>query len=282
MIKKIHQCLEKLEIPDGCLQCRWDPIDFFILHSHDFWEIPIQIKGATQHKLNGKTFSLIPQSCLLISPKHLHQIMPCDTSFYALNTVISDSFMKACCEKFSSTLYKELLNVPLKTLYLSNGQFSVIKDFQTKLQILPANSPQRKIIQQMLLSYFIELFYNNNFININKCPQVIKDFIHLASLPENINIKPSQISELTNYSYSYFSILFKNATGQTLNKFLTDTKMKYAYTQLGKSSDVSMLDLSLSLGYSSLSHFIHLFKNYYGAPPSFFRKIHTTTNQTEK
>ena len=164
MKKKIRQCLEKLEVFDGCLQCRWDPVDFFDLHSHDFWEIPIQIKGTPQHKLNEKEFSLIPQSCLLISPKHLHQILPCDTNFYAFNTVISDSFMKECCQKFSPTLYDELLNAPSKILYLSNGQFSVIKDFQAKLQILPPNSPQKRIIQQMLLCYFIELFYNNNFM----------------------------------------------------------------------------------------------------------------------
>lgn len=281
MKRNIHQCLQKIEVTDGRLHCRWDPVDFFIVHSHDFWEIPIQLIGTPEHELNGKIFSLSPQSCLLISPRHIHHIHPCDTKYRALNIVIADSFMQSCCDNFSPTLYDQLLTHPLKILHLTNGQFSVVKDFQLKLQLLSDASPQKIIIQKLLLSYLIELFYNNYFINNEDFPPVIKEFIHTVSLPEYINLKPSQVETITHYSYSYFSVLFKKATNQTLNEFLTDTKMNFAYMQLTKNNDISILDLATMLGYS-LSHFCHLFKEYYGVVPTFFRKNKAQEQKSEK
>lgn len=270
MNNKIHQCLEKIEITDGRLLCRWNQVDFFIRHSHDFWEIPIQIYGTPTHNLNGEMHSIPPQACILITPRHIHQIQPCDTSYKALNIVIADSFMKSCCDNFSPTLYNDFLEAPVKLLHLSNGQFSTIKDFQLKLLLLSENSPQKITIQKMLLSYMIELFYNNNFINTVDFPPVIKDFIHMASLPEYIDLKPSQVQTLTHYSYSRFSALFKQTTNQTLNEFLTETKMNFAYTQLIRNSNISIIELSAQLGYS-LSHFCHVFKKYYGVSPSTLR-----------
>ena len=269
----IYHCLEKIEIKDKRMQCRIDPVDFFYLHSHDFWEIPIQLNGNPQHTLNGESFSLLPQTCILISAADLHQIHPCNTSYTALNLVISDTFMKACCDYFSPNLYESFLKSKPKVLYLSNGQFAVIKDFTTKLQSLSNNS-EREPLQKMLLSYMLELFYNDNFINTNSFPKIIKDFIYFATLPENIDLKASKIPEITNYSYSYFSAIFKETTGQTINSFLTNIKMNYAYTQITK-SNIPLLELSSLLGYQSLSHFITIFKKHYGVSPSRLRPTKT-------
>ena len=164
MVKNIYHCLEKKEIVDGRLHCRWEQTNFFVLHSHDFWEMTIGIHGNSQHDINETSVILKPQSAVLITPKHLHKIQPCPKENNHLNIVISDSFMKSCCDHFSPTLYDEFLQMPVIPLYLSNGQFSVIKDFQAKMQILPITDPKKEVIQRMLLSYLIELVYNNNFI----------------------------------------------------------------------------------------------------------------------
>ena len=57
--------------------------------------------------------------------------------------------------------------------------------------------------------------------------------------------------------------------------------MNYAYVQITKSK-IPLIDLAGILGYDSLSHFITLFKKYYGASPSHFRKNNITQPTLQK
>ncbi len=69
---------------------------------------------------------------------------------------------------------------------------------------------------------------------------------------------------------SYFSRLFVKETGVNVNQFINAAKIKTAENIL-RYSDFSILDISISLGYSSQSAFTGVFKKITGMSPKAYR-----------
>lgn len=75
---------------------------------------------------------------------------------------------------------------------------------------------------------------------------------------------------------SYLSKLFARETGVSIKKFITDAKLTTAENML-RYSDFSFLDISLSLGFSSQSAFISVFRKAKGITPKQYREQHYMT-----
>ena len=65
--------------------------------------------------------------------------------------------------------------------------------------------------------------------------------------------------------------MFKSHTGKTLKNYHNELKINYAM-ELLKNKKMSILKISTTLGYNSLSHFIKLFKSYTSLTPNEYRK----------
>jgi AraC family transcriptional regulator len=60
---------------------------------------------------------------------------------------------------------------------------------------------------------------------------------------------------------------FRRATGQTLTSYRHALRMQIAVERL-RESDTDLTELALELGYSSHSHFTHMFRRHLGVTPS--------------
>ena len=92
----------------------------------------------------------------------------------------------------------------------------------------------------------------------------------------NLN-KPLTVKELAEYTDlnpEYFSRLFVSETGKRVGDFITDVKMKTARNMLAHSA-YSILDISMSLGYSSQSAFSTVFKKYCKVTPKKYRDMNS-------
>ncbi|PWM02727.1 MAG: hypothetical protein DBY05_01515 [Clostridiales bacterium] len=72
-------------------------------------------------------------------------------------------------------------------------------------------------------------------------------------------------------SYEHVCRLHKKITGKTIVEHLTETRMAYA-THLLATTDMSILEIAMEIGYNSLSHFNHLFKKYYNISPNEYKQ----------
>ncbi len=70
---------------------------------------------------------------------------------------------------------------------------------------------------------------------------------------------------------SYFSRLFSLETGETVKQYINKVKIHTA-TQMLKDLDLTISDISLSLGYSSQSAFTAVFRKHTGLTPGQYRK----------
>jgi AraC-like DNA-binding protein len=102
------------------------------------------------------------------------------------------------------------------------------------------------------------------------------DYI-LDNLQRQITV--SELAAREGLSTGYFSRLFVEEIGINVNQFINDSKIKAAQNML-RYSDFSILDISISLGFSSQSAFSSVFKKMTGMTPKIYRDRFYTINMT--
>lgn len=103
-------------------------------------------------------------------------------------------------------------------------------------------------------------------IHIRKCIDYIYDHLH-----EKLTVK--SVAEYLNINESYLSKLFVKETGRGFREFIIDAKISASKNMLIY-SEFSQLDISLSLGFSSQSAFINVFRKATGQTPAKFREMY--------
>ena len=132
-----------------------------------------------------------------------------------------------------------------------------------------------KLLQELQLDFTkrMQEIRKQNVISlhIRKCIDYIYE--HLGD-----NLTVNSLSEYCGLNPSYMSRLFYSETGIYLKKFVLNAKIDTAQNLL-KYSDLSYLDISVSLGFSSQSSFIYAFRKISGTTPKKFREQYYVTNQ---
>jgi len=116
---------------------------------------------------------------------------------------------------------------------------------------------------------------NTVSIHIRRSIDYIYDNLHRP-------ITLTELAEKEGLSVSYYSRLFVKETGVNLNQFINDAKIRTAQNML-RFSDFPILDISISLGFSSQSAFTSTFKKITGMTPKAYRDMYYKKNmgQTE-
>ena len=97
----------------------------------------------------------------------------------------------------------------------------------------------------------------------------------LEYLSGHIEENPSvaKLSERCNISQVYFRRQFKASVGKTPMEYRNLLRLNRARSYL-EYGDISVQEISDTLGYATVSHFIQAFKKQYGCPPLQYRKLH--------
>lgn len=108
-----------------------------------------------------------------------------------------------------------------------------------------------------------------NIRNAESSPQIklAKKYIH-----ENIynQFYEDEIADFAGLTPSYLSTLFKKETGETIKNYILREKVEESKSLL-RFSDKAYIDISISLNFSSHSHFIATFKKFVNMTPKEYR-----------
>ncbi|MFW5981084.1 MAG: helix-turn-helix domain-containing protein [bacterium] len=85
------------------------------------------------------------------------------------------------------------------------------------------------------------------------------------------DISDADLAELAGFSNSHFRVLFKEATGQTLARYIRRRKLSHAALKLTHSDD-NIIDIALSTGFNSHDSFTRAFRREFKLTPVEFRK----------
>lgn len=247
----------------------WSNTPFPYPHTHKHWELLLVIKGNVLHEINGLKHQATKGYACIIRPQDIH-------SFHfssQKNEIISFGFSNKIADKFFALypIEQELLNSqkPLSFL-LQDATLDAIcskalaaqfydKDIYEKYTIL--------IINRLLLAY------NEQKLNtIEAYPEWLNSFLLILKNPKHLRTPLTKlVQEFTPYSYSRFSVLFKEYTGQTAVSYMQELKLTRA-KELLRSTNYTVSEIIVDLNYESLPNFIETFKRFTGLTPTEFRK----------
>ncbi|REK74183.1 response regulator transcription factor [Paenibacillus paeoniae] len=178
---------------------------------------------------------------------------------------IADSFLKfIACHRFPPIavkhfLIKLMLDVQMKLKF--GHQYSNVKAQQHLEQMDHVSQ-----LDAWMIHFLIESVSLMEQISMRSKKVEIIDAQKYILLNMDQKITLGEVAERLYLNSSYFSRLFKKETGENFIEYVNRVKMERAKELLSK-SDMTVEEISQSLGYDNKGYFVKLFKDHYGVPP---------------
>lgn len=249
----------------------------FEYHYHDFHKILIFFQGNVSYVIEGKQYDLKPLDIILVRAGEIHRPVIHDTSVYERIIIyISPSFFEEC-RQAGNDLYQ---------------CFASGERHQTGLIRLasPSVSPLPQICQELTLSFrdqnfaaglyqkvkFMEFLIQLNrtvledplsythAMTSNPVVQNILKYINDHLTEETLSI--DTIAQAAFLNRSYLMHLFKEETGYTVGKYISEKRMFLARSYILKGIPVT--EACYRSGFKNYTAFYYAYKNKYGSAPT--------------
>lgn len=258
------------------------------MHYHsDIIEMHCMIKGKryTQIEKDGEITRHIStgNQAFLTFPFELHSNgnqpqAPCE--FFAFQIITADPFnILGLNREYSYQLYNQLIKLNHRHLNLGITHLS---NLRSAFNFFGEMTRESTMIGVQFLTCFL---FNLQFLTPVTETQVtqIDERIKKAVLYLRDNIGESlqliDLADVSGYSLSRFKVKFKEVLGITPAEYITLQKLEIAKKQLVE-TNISIIDLSYSLGFSSSNYFSSVFKKYHACTPQNYRKRYGIPNIT--
>ncbi len=180
-------------------------------------------------------------------------------------------FNEDSLEKIKHNLYSinaKLESDLLKTSIPGSHVYILYNKIETEIRNENNIATLKKYPYKILKSY-CTLSSNHNLQNYSFTIRNAIEYIHLNL---NAELSLSIISGELNKNSSFLSNQFKKETGKTITKYIQESRIERAM-QLLISTELSIQEISETVGIHDLSWFSKLFKNIVGVSPSQYRAI---------
>ena len=250
----------------------WTNSDFNALHNHNHWELFVIANGKITHSINGGIFTLSRGDAYLVRPRDVHCFKNPDSNYQQINFLIKSEFLRRFLSAYIEGLYEELLSEKSPLAFripenlLQSGIYKMLS-----LQTVQGNDVENHVFHtKLIFDSLLQSFFDQRYSYTEAYPQWFKNLLNELNKPNAYQLPTDEIVKLTPYSYSRLCYLFKKHTGKTLNEYMLGLKLLHAKEQL-RFTGLTTLEISGEIGFSSLSHFNHIFKKTFGMTPSEYR-----------
>lgn len=258
-----------------------DKFDFFLNHSSNnlnpikpykiyFYHLVLMLEGKCTYILDGKHYELKKNDALLIVPGTMRQRLG---EHDYLHIVILNFYAYEKDRPIKNQVFKNAVNQTIRKL-LEVYPYKAYKDLNQK-RTQTFESPKiynalHYVFECILLELYDSLKYPTNNQHIINSINYINDNI---TLPLTLN----DVSRTAHLSKEYTSRLFKKEMGMTVSEYINKQKLSMAKDMLAN-ANISLREISATLGYENYTYFTKLFKETYQISPQMMRrelKIHT-------
>ena len=242
-------------------------------HYHNEIELMMPKKGITDLAVEGENITAVKGNIYVINPNEVHAMYAnTDSYYYAM------VFPKELLELNKNNAVYLRLIAPLfegRLQLQRNINDSRSLELFTEIEALNAdvtiNSP-------LILSRLLELmwhFEKSGYIKSAGKDKVSPIHRAIDYMENHISEKLTlaQIAECAGMSPKYFCAYFKKHTLTTAVSYLNTLRIKKAQ-QLLKTTDYSVLEISLLCGFDNVSFFIKKFKEAVGQTPANYKKLY--------
>lgn len=139
---------------------------------------------------------------------------------------------------------------------------------------LVADQYTKHLLNNLLNVFFIKLVRAHSPVEFPASPKTDDRFRVVYYLINHFtDVTLEDVAREFNFSVGYCSRYIKSVTGYTFSQLKTKLIFEYVARRLVTTND-SITDLSIGMGYENPENFIRAFKKYYHMTPTEYRKMH--------
>ena len=254
-------------------------------HWHREIELLFIIKGSVLCRCNNTTFTASEGDLIVVNCNELHfcQNLTEDLQYYCIiadPNFLNGRFIDLCDSKYitpiieNKILFKNIIN---NDKDIKNCINSINNEFNTcELGFeLSIKASLYKLIVLLLRKYVSTILTDSEaqfrIKNIDCYNSVIKYIkTHYA---EELNL--DMLSNYAHLSKFHFCRMFKKMTGNTINHYINLIRVEES-EQLLLTTDLSISQIALSVGFNDTSYFSKVYKNFKSISPSEVRHVKKT------
>lgn len=250
----------------------------FEFHYHDFHKILIFLRGNVSYQIEGKEYQLKPQDIILVHAGEIHRPVIHDESVYERIIIyVSPAFFEAYHQKgydlnrcFLESRRKQsgLIRIPegqareltelFRALTLSfSGREDFAADLFQEIKFIELLIVLNRLILKDTICYM-------DAMTANPAVQDILKYINDHLSEEDLSI--DTIAQAAFLNRSYLMHLFKEETGYTVGKYITEKRLFQARSLLAAGLPVT--EACYRSGFKNYTAFYYAHKNKYGSAPS--------------
>ena len=245
-------------------------------HRHNYYEYFIITDGSIIHEINGKTFELKAGDMVFIRPDDYHRYrLNKETGCNVINISFRTLHFDAVCEYFNRhpVLLKMLESEEAPVVSLTTAKLNSLKKQHSKLNLAGSKDNLTVILKSLLVEVFSYFILEYEAFRNNSADRYLESVLSQMNTPENIYEGLPALIRLSGFSHGHLCRIMKQKYNITPIRYITNLRLEYAANLLA-TTNYDILAISINIGISSLSHFITIFKEKYGMPPSKYRTQH--------
>lgn len=267
-----------------------DPI--INIHWHNEIEMVIVEDGECDCMINLENYTAKKGNIILIKPLVLHSLttpkgktMDWNTIIFDLN-ILKSAITDGCLIKYLAPILNNEHELPKIINSSSLGYSEILNCLKSLIKIYSNKEEAFELELKANLFHLFFLFYKYNLVTKNSSKKEISteteekiknilNYIHTHYF-ENISIE--DLSQISSFSEYHFMKFFKKHIGMTSIEYINNYRLEKASALLS-STDKSIMEISLDVGFNSVSYFNKLFKNKYKLTPKEFRIVEKEKEQ---
>lgn len=252
------------------------------IHFHDSYEIYFLLEGERYYFIDKEIFHVNSGSLVLINREQLHKTSTgSNASHERIVLLLSASVFR---DYFISmglpdpdvffNIHYGVIELQEEDQQIAISIFSTIFDEIQKKNDRYELLVKLKVAELMILicRYCRMLIKNDNSENWKPLKHSkVQEIVEYLSEHYETDESLDEIAQRYYISKSYLCRIFKDITGLTINEYIHLIRIKKAKRML-KINQYSITDISVNLGYSSITYFERVFKKLVGISPRTYQK----------
>lgn len=271
-ITRLHFTEDEMRRGGGQALHQFGVSSTYKIHTHDFYELFLVLRGGAVHAVNGRTQMLTEGSLVLVRPWDIHKYEALEKDeFEIVNIGIPENVFLRICGYLDvdRAIFDQSPLPPSRTL---SGP--VLRDAGKKLLESGAMADPEKGYRHMLsvLPYLTGLFFTIPE-TISTVPPWFSRLTEQMDRPENFIAGLPRLLSLANLSQEHLTRSFRRYLDTTPTAYINGKRLGLAAGLL-LTEDMPVVDLYERCGFNSQSYFYRLFTRRYGCSPKAFRETY--------
>lgn len=243
------------------------------LHTHDFYELFLIIKGEITHVVNGGGINMKEGELALIRPDDRHcyeRSGRASCMFVNLAFTVAVARDAFCYLGSDFQRYLSKLEQPPCVNVQEDTRKRLIKILRDVGAMPEKDTARKTVMLKILLIELLAGFPAEVKAEETEIPAWLAALCGSMQSIENFTSGMPAMYSLSRCSPEHLSRTFKKYLMSTPTQYVNDLRLNYIRNLL-VDTDLGITEICTAAGYNSISHANHLFRDKYGMPPSGYR-----------